>query len=74
MTPIDEVLWHLKGVRQAERGYVALCPAHDDHHPSLAIASGRNGCVLLKCHAGCDTQNVLAALGLQFRDLFPDRR
>src|SRR5437870_989585 len=29
-----------------------------------------SGTVLLKCHAGCDTKDVLAAIGLQLSDLF----
>ncbi len=27
----------------------------------------------MHCHAGCDTEAVLSALGLQFSDLFPQR-
>ena len=35
------------------RGWMARCPAHDDRTPSLSIAQGDDGRVLLKCHAGC---------------------
>ena len=49
----------------------AACPAHDDAHPSLDIKIGDNGeCVLLKCWAGCETEDVVKALGLEMRDLF----
>src|ERR1039457_2174024 len=41
----------------------AQCPAHDDSDPSLSITDGEAR-VLVKCHAGCDTDDVLAALGL----------
>jgi len=54
-----------QGVGRAE----ALCPAHEDTKPSLSI-SGKNGKVLLKCHAGCHTEDVLAAIGLTMADLF----
>jgi len=40
----------------------ARCPAHDDLTPSLSIRDGDHG-VLLKCHAGCSSRNVLAVLG-----------
>jgi len=37
------------------------CPAHDDEHPSLSI-SEHNGKVLVRCHAGCSQDTVVAAL------------
>jgi putative DNA primase/helicase len=40
----------------------ACCPARDDREPSLAITDARDGKVLLRCHAGCDQQDVIAAL------------
>jgi putative DNA primase/helicase len=49
----------------------ALCPAHEDRKPSLSIAEGRDGAVLLKCHAGCSTESIVNALDLSMRDLFP---
>ena len=44
------------------RGWIARCPAHDDRHPSLSIADTKDGKVLVRCHAGCDQQHVIAAL------------
>jgi putative DNA primase/helicase len=51
------------------------CPAHDDRKASLSVTERRDGAVLLKCHAGagCDTKDVVAALGLDMADLFPQR-
>jgi putative DNA primase/helicase len=37
-------------------------PAHDDREPSLSISAGKNGKVLVRCHAGCDQRDVIAAL------------
>jgi len=51
----------------------AQCPAHNDGTPSLSVTR-IEGSVLLHCHGGCDTDNVLAALGLGKRDLFDDTR
>ena len=64
------VLSLVHGAKQTGNGWVAPCPAHDDRNPSLSIAQGDNGCVLLKCHAGCETHAIVAALGLRESDLF----
>jgi hypothetical protein len=53
-------------------GWLAKCPAHDNHVPSLSIDEGKDGRVLLKCHAGCNYEDILAASGLTKKDLFPD--
>lgn len=71
--PVEAVLSRLEGVRGAGPGrWVARCPAHEDHTPSLGIRETPDGKVLLRCWAGCPTGAVLAALGLQWADLFPD--
>ena len=41
---------------------MARCPAHEDRKPSLSISSGRDGKVLVYCHAGCDQRDVIAVL------------
>src|SRR5215204_509690 len=70
MMPLDLVLDRLEGVRQQGEGYQALCPAHDDRDPSLSVAQGEDGQALLKCFAGCETEEVVVALGLEMKDLF----
>jgi 5S rRNA maturation endonuclease (ribonuclease M5)/DNA-binding transcriptional ArsR family regulator len=72
-SPLDVVLSRLEGVRRAGNGFSALCPAHDDTHQSLSVSEGRDGRVLLKCHAGCDIKTIVQALGLELRDLFPPK-
>src|SRR3954447_21642911 len=67
----DEVAAQFDSVKRVGRGYKARCPAHDDHDPSLSITEGGDGRVLVKCLAGCPTDQVLAAKGLKMRDLFP---
>jgi hypothetical protein len=50
---------------------MAQCPAHDDGRPSLHLTHDTaRGRVLVKCFAGCDTRDVLAAVGLSLRDLY----
>jgi hypothetical protein len=68
--PVAFVLERLEAVAPRGDGWIALCPAHDDHLPSLSIAEGEDGRCLLKCFAECETKDVVAALGLQLGDLF----
>jgi hypothetical protein len=37
---------------------------HDDQRNSLSVAQGDDGRVLVRCHAGCNTTAVLAAMDL----------
>jgi len=60
--------------RRSGRGWIARCPSHKDRSPSLSIAAGEAGRVLLKCFAGCETSAVLAALGLRWADILPPRQ
>src|SRR3954451_18886275 len=57
-----EVMAEALGGRKVGTRWLARCPAHDDRQPSLAIAEARNGKVLVRCHAGCDQREVIAAL------------
>ena len=69
--PLRALLAQLGHVRQTTKGWQASCPAHDDRAPSLSIALSKDGeAILVKCHAGCTTEAVLAAVGMQLRDLF----
>lgn len=43
-------------------GWTARCPSHDDCKPSLSIREANDGVVLVRCHAGCDQEQVIAAL------------
>jgi|GEM_PF-1040671 len=73
-TVVDKLVATGKKVRTVGEGRAsAQCPAHDDKTPSLSVTR-IEGSVLLHCHGGCDTDNVLAALGLAKRDLFDDTR
>jgi putative DNA primase/helicase len=50
------------GGRKAGGGWTARCPAHDDQTPSLSIRDAEKNKVLVRCHAGCDQERVIAAL------------
>lgn len=70
---LDEFLELLEGVKPAGNGYVGVCPAHDDREASLGVTEGDEA-LLVKCHAGCDTESVLTEMGLKFSDLFINGR
>jgi putative DNA primase/helicase len=50
------------GGRKAGGSWTASCPAHDDRTPSLSIRDADDNKVLVRCHAGCDQERVIAAL------------
>jgi hypothetical protein len=65
---VADVLERFEGVRRSGRGWTARCPAHNDHRPSLSIAAGREGRILLHCFARqCDYHTILNAIGLDVR-------
>jgi hypothetical protein len=73
MMPVEIVLDRLESVKERGEDYQALCPAHDDQDPSLSVSQGKDGRVLLKCFAGCETEDIVASLGLEMKDLFERR-
>lgn len=72
MTPEEFVARLAKAKRTGNGRWIARCPAHEDRHPSLNVATGDDGKVLFICRSGCDQQAVIEAMGLQFRDLYPE--
>jgi hypothetical protein len=72
MTPLNHFLSKLPDSKPTGAGkWKALCPAHDDHQPSLSICNGDDGRVLVHCHAGCEVEAIAAAIGLTMADLMP---
>ncbi len=57
-----------QGITRALRGTwhgrygTARCPAHDDRLPSLSLANGHDGRLLLYCYAGCSFREIIQAL------------
>ncbi|GEM_PF-2503595 len=58
--------------KQGGDRWQAQCPAHEDDNPSLSVRESRDGKIGIYCHAGCETEDVLKELGLNFEILFPD--
>ena len=70
VTDIQEVLRYFDGVKRCSEGqYMARCPCHDDNKQSLSIGCGEKG-VVMKCHAGCNTEDIISRVGLKPHDLF----
>jgi len=59
--PAETIAKALDG-RKAGSGWSARCPAHDDRTPSLSLRDTGDGKVLVRCHAGCDQDEVIAHL------------
>lgn len=74
--PVEAVLVRLEGVKPVSGGWVARCPApghgkgNGDRNPSLSVSRGDDGRALLKCHAGCATEDILPAINFVPADLF----
>jgi putative DNA primase/helicase len=75
---LDDFIRHANPPRlrtTGEGGFLASCPCPDhgkgegDRHQSLSICAGDAGGVVLYCHAGCQTEDVVAAFGLTMADL-----
>lgn len=67
------VLAKLDGVRQHGGYWMAQCPAHEDRKASLSVARGTEQPVVFKCHAGCERDAILDALGLELADVSKPR-
>lgn len=70
---VARLLDRLEHVKQTGSGrWIACCPAHEDHNPSLSIRELEEGRVLIKCFAGCGALEVLDAVRLTWSTLFPE--
>lgn len=68
---LDHFLARLDGVNGGPQQYGARCPAHNDRSASLAVSQDADGRILIFCHAGCPYTDVVEAMGLEPRHLFP---
>jgi hypothetical protein len=70
---VERILERLERVRRSGDGWTAQCPGpnhkHGDRDPSLSVTQG-DGKILLYCHAGCDVEQICAAIGWTLSDLF----
>lgn len=74
MSAVDELLSRLQRVKRTGPGrWIASCPTREDRHPSLAIRELDDGRILVHDFGGDDVASIMAAVGLDLADLFPER-
>jgi hypothetical protein len=75
MTPFELVCSRLRVARRYGSTATAHCPgprhSRGDRTPSLSVTVAQDGKVLLKCHAGCSADEIVAGMSLEMRNLFP---
>jgi hypothetical protein len=64
MTTAADLARQLKAKRSGS-GWIARCPAHEDHRESLSISEGEDGRLLAHCHAGCSFEQIIRAAGVE---------
>ena len=70
---LSELISCFNGVKRNNNGsYQCKCPVHNDKKASMTI-SVKNDKLLLHCHAGCKTEDILAAVGLSMSDLCEEK-
>src|SRR5215217_2508827 len=79
MMPVEIVLGCASNARKAGDGWLVSCPCLDhgqgrgDRNPSVSVAQGDDGRALVRCQAGCETEDIVAAWSLTMADLFEHR-
>ena len=69
MLTYNEVLQRFKGGNYNNKKTCNVtCPCHNDKKASLSITD-KGDKIVMKCHAGCDTEDIIATVGLTFKDL-----
>lgn len=65
-----DVMSRLDGLRKHAWGWSAKCPAHQDGRQSLSIRLSPEGDLWLRCHAGCQFNEIIGAIGVNVADCF----
>jgi len=61
MSAAERIAKALEG-HKTGNGWIARCPGHDDQKPNLSIGLGKDGKVLVHCHAGCNQRDIFNAI------------
>ena len=73
--PINNILDRLDLVKESSDGrWRAKCPSHSSdasRKRTLSVGAADSGAVLLNCFAGCSAEQIVSAVGLELKDLFP---
>jgi putative DNA primase/helicase len=69
---LDDFVGRLDGVTGGPEQFSAKCPGHEDRAASLSVSEDDAGAILVFCHAGCGHEEIVTAMGLQPKHLFPE--
>ena len=72
MSQVPDILRRFSGIHRSGGGWSAHCSAHEDRKASLSLHE-QDGKILVHCHAGCTFEAICRAVGIDTRDMFPDR-
>lgn len=71
---IDEITSRFNIKSSTANSVQAICPVHKDKRASLSITriydDTGNEKIVMHCHAGCKTRDILQSVGLEMKDLF----
>lgn len=67
----EEILSNFRIEKRNGNKVQCKCPCHEDKKASMTITKN-NGKILIHCHAGCSTDDILANVGLTYSDLHLD--
>jgi hypothetical protein len=56
---VEQIARSLGGAKQSGGNWSCKCPAHEDNKASLSIGNGRDGKLVVHCHAGCSQESVI---------------
>lgn len=72
---LQRVLSRLEGVVSVSGGFQAKCPCRDDDdNPSFSVSEGKDGKIVVYCHAGgCTAEKACESMGLNLSDLYPPK-
>lgn len=74
MSKVDNLLNRLTKVKSTGKGsWLACCPAHEDRTPSLTVREIEHDHILFHCFAGCEPEKIIGAVGLDWKDVMPDK-
>lgn len=67
----EQIARSLGGAKQSGGNWSCKCPAHEDNKASLSIGHGRDGKLVVHCHAGCSQESVID--WLKALDMWPQQ-
>lgn len=69
----NDIIERFNVTRKYKTKCVCKCPSHEDNKASLTITyNSKDKKTLMNCGAGCNTNDILNAVGLTMSDLFDD--